>query len=315
MEHLITVEHLVKRYRKAKEHAVNDISFSVGEGEFFALLGPNGAGKTTTISILTTTLAKTAGTVRIAGFDIEKQAREVRRRIGVIFQTSSLDKNLTAEENIRFHVSLYGLFPFRPLFALMPKIYKARIFILAELLGIRREIFQPIHTFSGGMKRKLEVLRGLMHNPRVLFLDEPTTGLDPTSRKNVWNYLHDVRKKERTTIFLSTHYLEEAEAADNICIINHGKIVASGAPTTIRKTLIDAYLLLDASVRQSLRAELEQLQLRFSGTGPFHISLQNGKTPQEIVQALKTPLSRLDIHTPTLEEAYLEIIGDEHANA
>lgn len=315
MPEAVTVQNLIKRYKKTKTNAVDDISFSVDEGEFFALLGPNGAGKTTMISILTTTLTKTSGTVRVAGYDTDRNANAVRQRIGVIFQTPSLDKNLTAEENIRFHAALYGLFPFRPFFALMPKSYKERIAALAELLGIRQNIFQPIHTFSGGMKRKLEIIRGLMHNPRILFLDEPTTGLDPVSRKNVWSYLQEIRRVEHTTIFLTTHYLEEAESADNICVINKGKIVANGTPKKIRSVLIDTYLQLDAEDRNALAAELAQLQLLAEGNGPFRIPLHDGIRPQEIIRNIRTPLTTLHIHVPTLEEAYIEIIGEHHANA
>ena len=244
MNPIIEVKNLVKRYKKADENAVDGISFSVAEGEFFAFLGPNGAGKTTTISILTTTLAKTAGLARIAGFDLDKNEKEIRQSIGVIFQNHSLDKNLTGEENIRFHASLYGLHPFRPLYALMPDEYKKRVAELSRIVGIEKYIFKPIKSYSGGMKRKLEIVRGLMHNPRVLFLDEPTTGLDPLSRKNVWEYLQNARKKENTTIFLTTHYLEEAESADNVCIINRGRIVAYGKPHDIsgEKSLEEAYL-------------------------------------------------------------------------
>ena len=207
-------------------------------------MGPNGAGKTTTISILTTTLSKTAGFIKIAGFNLDKNEKEVRQKIGVIFQNPSLDKNLTAEENIRFHASLYGLYPFRPFYSLMPFEYKNRVRELAEVVGLENDIFKPIASYSGGMKRKLEIVRGLMHNPRVLFLDEPTTGLDPLSRKNVWSYLQNIRKKENTTIFLTTHYLEEAESADHVCIIDRGHIVAYGAPHDIsgEKSLEEAYL-------------------------------------------------------------------------
>ncbi len=244
MTPIIEVKNLVKRYKKASENAVDGVSFSVEEGEFFAFLGPNGAGKTTTISVLTTTLTKTAGRISIAGFDLDSHEKEVRRRIGVIFQNPSLDKNLTAEENIRFHASLYGLYPFRPLYSLMSKDYKKRLAELADVVGLAKDIFKPISSYSGGMKRKLEIVRGLMHNPRVLFLDEPTTGLDPLSRKNVWTYLQDVRKKDRTTIFLTTHYLEEAESADHVCIIDRGRKVAYGAPHDIsgEKSLEEAYL-------------------------------------------------------------------------
>ncbi len=171
---IIQVEDLVKRYKKADRNAVDGISFSVEPGSFFALLGPNGAGKTTTISILTTTLLPTSGSVKVAGFDVVRQASRVRLNVGIIFQRPSLDANLTAEENVRFHAVLYGLYPFRPSFRLMPAVYRKQLLELAELLDLREDIFKPIKTFSGGMMRKLEIVRSLIHRPRVLFLDEPT---------------------------------------------------------------------------------------------------------------------------------------------
>lgn len=245
VKEIIQVKNLVKHYKKAEKNAVDGVSFSVKEGEFFALLGPNGAGKTTTISILTTMLNKTSGSVKIAGFDIDKQDSSVRNNIGIIFQNPSLDVNLTAEENIRFHAILYGLFPFRPTYGLMPKAYRDRVMELATILGIEDSIFNQIKTFSGGMKRKLEIVRSLMHKPRILFLDEPTSGLDPLSRATLWEYLKEVRKKEKTTIFLTTHYLEEAEDADRVCIIDHGQVVALGSPKKLRngaKSLEAAYI-------------------------------------------------------------------------
>lgn len=301
---------MVKRYKKAKQNAVDSISFSVKEGALFALLGPNGAGKTTTVSILTTTLNKTSGTVKIAGYDLDKQQSLVRQNIGVIFQNPSLDKNLTAEENIRFHAVLYGLYSYKPFFSMMPKVYQTEVYGLADVLGIKKDLFKPIKTFSGGMKRKLEIVRSLIHHPKVLFLDEPTSGLDPLSRKNLWQYLQDVRKKEKTTIFLTTHYLEEAEEADMICIINHGKIVSYGTPQKIKQDLIDEYLLVDTTNRKALREELESLKLSFTEEERFKIVLTK-KTAQETIKEIETPLSYLRIHTPTIEEAYLEILGQE----
>ncbi len=165
--------------------------------------------------------------------------------MGIIFQNPSLDLNLTAEENIRLHSILYGLYPYRLSYTMMPNSYKKRVDELAKIIGIENEIHKQVKTFSGGMKRKLEIIRSLMHKPKVLFLDEPTNGLDPYSRKSLWEYLRDVRKKEKTTIFLTTHYLEEAEEADQVCIINHGKVVAIGSPKKIKKdsaTLEEAYL-------------------------------------------------------------------------
>jgi ABC-2 type transport system ATP-binding protein len=223
MTPIIEVTDLTKRYKNSTTNAVDGIFFTVAPGEFFALLGPNGAGKTTTISILTTTLAPTAGIARIAGYDVFQEAGQVRQNIGIIFQKPSLDLNLTAEENVRFHAILYGLYPFRPSYWLMPRAYKEQIETLANILGLNEEIFKPIKQFSGGMKRKLEIIRSLIHQPRVLFLDEPTVGLDPASRRNLWEYLRQVRQESGTTVFLTTHYLDEAEEADKICIINKGK--------------------------------------------------------------------------------------------
>lgn len=311
MSSIIEVHNLIKKYKHSKKSAVDNVSFSVKEGEFFAFLGPNGAGKTTTISILTTTLSKTSGDVTIAGFDIDKDQSKVRNSIGVIFQNPSLDRNLTAEENIRFHAILYGLYSFKPTFSLMPTSYKKRIMELAEVLDLKNDIFKPINTYSGGMKRKLEIVRGLMHKPKVLFLDEPTVGLDPLSRKNLWQYLQEVRHKEKTTIFLTTHYLDEAEEADHICIINHGKIISFGTPEKIKGDLIEEYLIVDTNDRARLLKELEIKKLTYRLNEHIHIELSN-ITAQQAIKKIDTSLTYLKIHTPTLEDAYLEIINESN---
>jgi ABC-2 type transport system ATP-binding protein len=315
MPHAIEVDHLVKRYKNAPANAVDDVSFAAEQGSLFALLGPNGAGKTTTISILTTTLTKTSGSVRIAGYDSEREQDAVRRAIGVVFQKPSLDLNLTAEENVRFHAVLYGLFPFRPAYRLMPDEYKRRIAELSAVLGIRDELFTAVKTFSGGMRRKLEIVRDLMHRPRILFLDEPTTGLDPVSRKNLWEYLARVRAADGTTVFLTTHYLEEAEHADRVCIINRGVVTGMGTPATIRQDLTEEYLLLDAADRAALGADLARRGITPdiappAGGAMFRIPLR-GRNPAVIIQDTATPLNFIHVHSPTLEEAYLEMIGRE----
>lgn len=310
MNSVISVQNLVKKYRSSKENAVDDISFSVEEGEFFAFLGPNGAGKTTTISILTTTLSKTGGKVMIAGYDVDRQSSQVRQNIGVIFQNPSLDKNLTAEENIRFHAILYGLYPFSLSFNLMPEIYKKRVLELANLLGLENEIFKPINTFSGGMKRKLEIIRSLMHKPKVLFLDEPTSGLDPISRQDLWRYLKTMRKQEKTTIFLTTHYLEEAEDADRIGIVNNGKIIAMGTPLDIKKRLIEEYVFVYAKDQKKLKEDLDKMGLNYIERNGFRVKTSQ-MSAQRIIQGITTPLSSIQIHQPSLEDAYVEIIGGE----
>lgn len=311
MSNIIEVSHLTKRYAKANQNAVDDISFSLAEGSFFALLGPNGAGKTTTISILSTTLAKTSGTVTIAGYNLDTHPSAVRQNIGLIFQNPSLDANLTAEENVRFHAVLYGLYAFRPIYGMMPKAYKDSVTELADLLGLKNDLFKPIKSYSGGMKRKLEIIRSIMHHPKVLILDEPSSGLDPVSRKNLWDYLQEVRQKEKMTVFLTTHYLEEAEDVDHVCIINHGKIVSLGTPEQIKRHLVDEYIIADAKDGKVLERELIKHRFAYTGTGPYKIALGK-KRAQEVIQTIKTPLSVLRIHSPTLEEAYVEIIENNH---
>jgi len=305
---VIEVRDLVKRYRKAEKNAVDGVSFDVRAGEFFTLLGPNGAGKTTTISILTTTLRPTSGTVVIGGRDATKDPAGVRRQVGIIFQKPSLDLNLTGEENIRFHAMLYGLHPYRPFFSMMSRNYREQVRELATVLGLRKEIFKPVKTLSGGMKRKLEIVRGLMHRPSVLFLDEPTAGLDAASRRNLWDYLREVRPKNETTIFLTTHYLEEAEEADRICILDQGKVVSLGTPTEIKSELLQETLIVDAADRAQLRRELEDLRLLVDGEGPFEVNL-NGASAHQVIRSIRTPLTTLKTHSPTLEDAYLGIVG------
>ncbi len=309
MEPIIDVQQLVKRYKNAETNAVDGISFSVAPGEFFALLGPNGAGKTTTISILTTTLTPTAGSALIAGQDVAQNPSAVRRKVGIIFQQPSLDLNLTAEENIRFHVILYGLHAFRPTFSTMPGEYRQQVEELADILGLAGDIFKPIKTFSGGMKRKLEIMRSLMHRPQVLFLDEPTVGLDPASRRNLWEYIRRVQAESGTTVFLTTHYLDEAEGADRIYIINKGRIVSEGTPAQVKAELIEEYLLIDAVDRAQLRAELSRLDIPFMETPAFRIYLNGDRTAHQIIKAIDTPLTLVRTHSPTLEDAYLQIVG------
>ncbi len=312
-KNIIEVKNLIKKYNKATKNAVDDVSFEVKEGEFFTLLGPNGAGKTTTISILNTTLSKTAGSVKVDGLEIDENSDQVRKKIGVIFQNQSLDQNLTAEENVRFHAVLYGMYSFYPAFSMMSKAYQNKVEELSEILGIGKEIHKPIKTFSGGMKRKLEIVKGLIHKPKLLFLDEPTTGLDPLSRKNLWQYLSEVRKKDDLTLFLTTHYLEEAEGSDRICIIDNGKVVSLGTPNEIKKDLVDDYLEVETSDKEALKKELQKMKLSYVENQGFKIKLKNSQV-QSVLSNLKTKITNIKLHTPTLEQAYLEIINNEPKN-
>lgn len=307
---IIEVKNLIKKYQKTEKNSVDNISFEVYEGEFFAFLGPNGAGKTTTISILTTTLNKTSGFIKIAGFDIEKQSKFIRETIGIIFQKPSLDLNLTAEENIRLHSSLYGLNTFYPFFSMMDKKYKDKVYHLSEIVGIKDELFKEVKSFSGGMKRKLEIVRSLIHNPKILFLDEPSTGLDPVSRNDLWQYLKEVRDKEKTTIFLTTHYLEEAEESDRVCIINNGKIERLGTVSELKNDLISEEIIINSLDNDKLLEEIKNKKYNFK-VNPINkdiILFENKMSNFKVIKSIETDLNKLEIIKPTLEQAYINLI-------
>jgi ABC-2 type transport system ATP-binding protein len=228
VEPAVTVRGLVKRYGEVE--AVKGIDLDVTPGEVFGFLGPNGAGKSTTIKILCTLVKPTAGSATVAGLDVATQRTAVRRQIGLVFQEPTLDEYLTAEQNLRFHAAIYGM-PRRAV--------AARIDSVLELVGLADRRGSAVRTFSGGMKRRLEIARGLLHSPRVLFLDEPTIGLDPESRLDLWSYVDELRRREDITVFLTTHYMDEAERCDRIAIINHGTIVALGTPAELKANVGD----------------------------------------------------------------------------
>ena len=222
-EPAVAVQHLRKRF--GDFDAVRDVSFEVAAGETFGLLGPNGAGKTTTVSMLSTLLAPTSGRAKVAGADVVTERGRVRSRIGLVFQDPTLDEYLTAEENLRFHAELYGV-PAATLDARLDQILD-----MVELSDRRHDVVQ---NFSGGMRRRLEIGRGLIHSPRVLFLDEPTVGLDPQTRAHIWTYIESLRRSEQITILLTTHYMDEAEHCDRIAIIDNGEIVVLDSPDALK---------------------------------------------------------------------------------
>jgi ABC-2 type transport system ATP-binding protein len=253
---MIRVTNLVKKYGDFT--AVNDISFEVGEGEIFAFLGPNGAGKTTTIKILTTLLKPTSGQVELDGLNPAVQHNEARKRFGIVFQDPSLDDELTAYENMDFHGVLYKV---------PAKMRAERIERLLKLFELWDRRDDPVKQFSGGMKRRLEIARGLLHTPRIVFLDEPTLGLDPQTRNQLWSHVQKLNKEERVTVFMTTHYMEEAErVAQRIAIIDHGKIVAQGSAEQLKEqtgssTLEQAFLALTGStIRQEDATSLDQMR-------------------------------------------------------
>lgn len=254
---VIKVENLVKKFKELA--AVDDVSFSVKEGEMFAFLGPNGAGKTTTIRMLTTLLHPTSGKISVNGFDPSKDKHKVRKSFGIVFQDPSLDNELTAYENLDFHGNLYGV---------EKKLREKRaesLLKFVELWG-RKDDF--VKNFSGGMKRRLEIARGLIHHPKILFLDEPTLGLDPQTRNHMWAYVKKLNKKEKMTVFFTTHYMQEAEQyADRIAVMDHGKIVKQGTlkelkAATKTKTLEAAFLKLTGkTIREEHATAKDRMRL------------------------------------------------------
>ncbi|HEY8762626.1 MAG TPA: ATP-binding cassette domain-containing protein [Solirubrobacteraceae bacterium] len=219
----IEVRGLVKRYGEIE--AVRGVEFAVKTGEVFGFLGPNGAGKTTTINMLCTLVKPTAGSATVAGYDVMRERDDVRRNIGLVFQDPTLDGYLTAEQNLRLHAELYGV---------QSNLVKPRMRQVLEMIGLWDRKDSVVATFSGGMRRRLEIARGLMHSPRVLFLDEPTIGLDPQTRRSIWTYIRELKEREEITIFMTTHYMDEAEWCDRIAIMDHGQIVALDSPETLK---------------------------------------------------------------------------------
>ncbi len=266
MENIIEVKDLTKQFGDFT--AVDHISFDVKKGEIFAFLGPNGAGKSTTIKMLTTLLRPTSGTITLAGHNPAKDPEEVRQSFGIVFQDPSLDDELTAKENMDFHGILYNV---------PAKLRKARVEELMKFVELWDRRNSLVKEFSGGMKRRLEIARGLLHHPKVIFLDEPTLGLDPQTRNHMWSYLQELNKKENVTVFFTTHYMEEAaRIAERIAIIDHGKIIAVGnADELMKKTgtgsLEDAFLKLTGNViREEESSATDRLRNRrrmWSGGG------------------------------------------------
>lgn len=247
---MIKVANLIKTFGDFT--AVDDVSFEVAAGEIFAFLGPNGAGKTTTIKMLTTLLKPTSGAIEIDGLDAAKQSNETRKRFGIVFQDPSLDQELTAAENMELHGVLYHV---------PRKVRHERIEMLLKLFELWDRRNDYVKTFSGGMKRRLEIARGFLHTPKILFLDEPTLGLDPQSRNQLWTHVKNQNQAEHVTVFLTTHYMDEAEkVADRIAIIDHGKIVAQGSPDELKTqtetdSLEGAFLKLTGSTIRDERAD------------------------------------------------------------
>ncbi len=298
---IIAVQNLSKQFKTVS--AVNDISFTVNEGEVFGFLGPNGAGKTTTINILCTLLAPTGGTAQIAGYDCGNNPDEVRSAIGLIFQDTTLDSGLTAYENLKFHAYLYNL---------DRRLTERRIDEMLEVVELQDRKHDLIKNFSGGMKRRLEIARGLLHYPRVLFLDEPTLGLDPQTRNKIWDFITMLRKKEKITVFMTTHYMEEAENCDRIAIMDHGKIIAEGTPARLKGTVQGDIIHLVTADNPLAREEIQRT-FRISAreeNGGLSLEAERGEEfIPKLIRALPVQTLSVSITKPTLNDVFLRLTG------
>lgn len=289
--------------------AVREVSFAVREGELFAFLGPNGAGKTTTINMLCTLLRPTAGTARVGGHDIVREPDAVRRRIGLVFQDPSLDDRLTAWQNLWFHAMLYDV---------PRRVFEERARRLLDLVELTDHAHQEVGTFSGGMKRRLELARGLLHEPKVLFLDEPTLGLDPQTRRHIWDYILRLRDSEGTTVFFTTHYMDEAERADRIAIIDHGRIIALDTPENLKATIGGDVILMRTSDDARAAARLQEalgLEPRVTREGVLIEAARGDQMIPRLLEAFRDsaepPLivHSISLRRPSLEDVFIKLTG------
>ncbi len=298
---IVEVDRLVKKFGPLV--AVNGISFSIPEGEIFGLLGPNGAGKSTTIKILVTLLRKTSGAARINGFDVDRESRRVRESLGIIFQDPSLDERLTARENLYFHSKLYHV-PGREI--------GERIDRALRLVDLADRADSLVSTYSGGMKRRLEIARGILHTPRILFLDEPTIGLDPQTRAHIWDYLDGLRRRVGISMLLTTHYMEEAEICDRVAILDHGEIIALDTPASLKGSLrkdtvtiaVDDAAAVAGAVRRDFQVAAE------AEDGSVRIAVEDGRTfVPRLFAAFPGRIGCVDIRTPSLEDVFIQLTG------
>lgn len=302
MEPVIAVRNLTKTYKKLD--AVKGISFEVKEGEIFGFLGPNGAGKSTTINMICTMLAPTSGDITINGFDANKQKNRVRESIGIIFQENTLDEKLTANENLMLHCRFYKV----------PKAKReARITEVLEIVDLVEKRKDRVETFSGGMKRRLEIARGLLHYPKVLFLDEPTVGLDPQTRAHLWEYILKLKEKEGITMFLTTHYLDEAEISDRVAIMDKGEIIALDNPTALKDQLGGD--IIELSTEDNEKA-LEEIHEKIEGAevsvkdDTIHLKVASSDAfISSFIKTLDIPITKLNIRKPTLNDVFLAFTG------
>jgi ABC-2 type transport system ATP-binding protein len=297
----VVVEGLHKRFDEVE--AVRGIDFEVPAGETFGFLGPNGAGKSTTINILCTLMRPSAGTASVAGHDVVSERDEVRRNIGLVFQDTTLDNYLTAEQNLRLHAELYGV---------QRELIGERMRQVMEMVGLWERRDSLVGTFSGGMKRRLEIARGLLHSPRILFLDEPTVGLDPQTRSSIWRYIDELRTREEITIFLTTHYMDEAEYCERIAIMDHGKIIVLDTPAALKASVGTDRIQIETDDADAAIAALAR-QFGIEGSlseGKVTFGVPEGELfVPRLFAELGLPIRSVSVARPSLDDVFMSYTG------
>ncbi|MEA2124618.1 MAG: type transport system ATP-binding protein, partial [Solirubrobacteraceae bacterium] len=297
----IEVDDLVKSYGEVD--AVRGVTYTDPPGEVFGFLGPNGAGKSTTINMLCTLVMPTSGAARVSGFDVVTQHDDVRRHIGLVFQDPTLDGYLTAAQNLRLHAELYNI---------DPGVIGARMDQMLEMVDLADRRDQPVMTFSGGMRRRLEIARGLMHSPRVLFLDEPTIGLDPQTRSSIWRYIRALQETDGTTIFMTTHYMDEAEFCDRIAIMDRGEIVVLDTPEALKAAVGADRIVLGTADNDAALAALEEHfgieAAVVEGAVTFHVESGEAFVPR-LFADLGVAITSVAVSRPTLDDVFMRYTG------
>lgn len=300
-DNILIIENLIKTYGKLV--AVNDISLKVRRGSLFAFLGVNGAGKSTTINIICSILSKNSGKIYVDGFDLDKDKEKIKNEIGIVFQTSVLDQELTVKENLEIRTSFYSL---------SNEEKRRNIDTIIKLLDLSSILNKPIKTLSGGQKRRVDIARAMVHTPKLLILDEPTTGLDPKTRIAVWSLIDDIRQKTGMTVFLTTHYLEEAEKATFVVIMNKGNIIASGTPNELKNKYSYDYIQVYKKYDEDFCKKLESKKLKFSynkDKKAYKIVIKDTKEAKAILNDFNEDLNDIEILKGTIDDVFLNVTG------
>ena len=292
---LIKIEHLYKSFGDVT--AVNDLSIKVKRGELFAFLGVNGAGKSTTINVICGQLKKDGGSVEICGTSLDENADEIKRKIGVVFQFSALDKDLSVKENLESRAALYGIYG---------EEFKKRLAVLADNLAFKDFLNRPIGKLSGGQRRRVDVARALIHDPEILILDEPTTGLDPQTRNALWNFISDLRTKNGTTVFLTTHYMEEAADADYVIILNKGKIAAEGTPLQLKNAYTGDFITLYGADEEEIKTLGSSYEKIPNG---YRLEVKNTAAATKLIVAHPEIFKDYEITKGKMDDVFLAVTG------